>query len=1110
MSPAPAWSRAAIRHVLLQADAGTGKTYALAVRYLALVAAGAHPERVLAVTFTRKAAGEILERVLLRLAGAARAAAPAAKLADDLGRPDLDREALGALLDRLCGSLHRLQIGTLDSFFHRVTAAFRFELGLQPAATVAATDDPALGGLRQAAVERALEDLAAGDLDTLVELLARLYRGDAQRSVAAALDRVVLEIYETYRLRPEAEAWRRLDNPYPRLDPPDLAAALDALRDEVAGIAGRQLLNAAIKDCELASRGDWLGFLDGGPSAAVAADPERPTYSRQSLPRPLARAYRPLVDHASWDLLERLARQTEATHRFVDAFDRHFARLRRARGVVLFSDLAALLGRQLEALDDEALLALFYRLDARVEHVLLDELQDTSLEQWRALGPLIDEILAWGDGSRTLFCVGDPKQSIYGWRGGCAELFGELEGRLTPAGGAAAVERLGTSWRSSPVVLDAVDRVFGGLAESAALEPGPARAAARRWAARFEPHRSAVPSRPGWVRLLTSERWEGVFAPDEPPRGEDEDAEPDGAEEAREETRPLGHLDHAADLVAEVVVRAAGAEGTGAGAVTAGVLTLTNRTAAQLIDRLRERGIAASGEGGGPVVDDPAVTAVLSALWLGAHPGDSAAAHHVRNTPLRSVLDPALGLEPGSSTEEAARRIRRAVAARGVAPVVAKWARALAPACSARSGARLAQLVELAEAHDRQALGGPFDFVARARAASVEEPTPAPVRVMTVHRAKGLEFDVVVLPELERRLGDLNNPLLTVERPDPTQPIAALFRGTNKIVRSRSERLVAVHGQEVERRVTDDLGVLYVAMTRARHELHALVQPLAGAGSRRGSRTLAALLRCGLADDREDAWGDGGATLFESGSPVDFAAQARARAPARPAGGDAVPPEPDADAPSPQRARRPPVARPPMARPSGLAAGEQSRRLAVREALRLEPPLERARGVLFHGWLREVAWLDDDGLPPPDRAWELCRRLTPGIERATCEAWRAELADALLAPEVAAAFRRPVTGPRERVELWRERGFLLELDRRLVRGVFDRVVLYADRSGVRGAEVLEIKSDRRGDAIDELVERHRAQVVVYRRCLASMLGLLPVAVRASLVLLDAGRVVAVE
>jgi ATP-dependent helicase/nuclease subunit A len=1125
MSLASVLPRPALRHVLLQADAGTGKTYALAVRYLALAAAGADPERVLAVTFTRKAAGEILERVLLRLAGAAGSEAQAARLADDLGRADLERAAFGTLLERLCASLHRLQIGTLDSFFHRVTAAFRFELGLQPAAAVAATDDPALAGLRQAAVERALDDLAAGDLDTLVELLGRLYRGDAQRSVAAALDRVVLEIYETYRLRPEAEAWRRLDNPYRMLAPDELLSAVDALRDEVAGVAGKQLLQAAAKDCELAARGEWQGFLDGGPAAAVAAGPERPTYSRKELPRALVRAYRPLIEHASWDLLERHSRQTEATHRFVDAFDRHFVRLRRARGVVLFSDLAALLVRQLDALEDEALLALFYRLDARVEHVLLDELQDTSLEQWRALGPLVDEILAWGDGTRTLFCVGDPKQSIYGWRGGCAELFGELEGRLAPAAGGpadgsddpgatpadhvAVVGRLALSWRSSPVVLDAVGRVFRDLAENPALDEGPPREAARRWAGRFEPHGSAVPARPGWVRLLTSERWEGVFPPDEPPRSEDEDAEPEGADEAREEARPVGHLDRAADLVAEVVARARAAPARGepddAGAVTVGVLTLTNRTAAQLIDRLRERGVAASGEGGGPVVDDPAVTAVLSALWLAAHPGDSAAAHHVASTPLGAVL----GLVAGRTAEEAARAIRRALVARGVSPVVAEWSRALAPSCSARSGARLAQLVELAEAHDRQALGGPFDFVTRARAAAVEEPSPSPVRVMTVHRAKGLEFDVVVLPELERRLGDLNNPLLTVERADPTEPIEALFRGTNKIVRSRSERLQAVHDQEVERRITDDLGVLYVAMTRARHELHVLVQPVGGGGARGGSHTLAALLRHGLAADREGAWREGGATLFESGGPVDLAAQARARLPAGRSGRDGAPAAAPAE-PEREVSARPPVARLPVVRPSELAAGPRGRRLAVLEALRLDPPLERARGVLFHAWLREVGWLDEDALPPPDRAWATCRRLAPGVERATCDAWLGQLEEALQAPEIAAAFRRPGHGPRERVELWRERAFLLELDGRLVRGVFDRALLFADRSGVHGAEVLELKSDRVGDAIDGLVERYRAQLESYRRCLASMLGLLPVVVRASLVLLDAGRVVAVE
>ena len=70
---------------------------------------------------------------------------------------------------------------------------------------------------------------------------------------------------------------------------------------------------------------------------------------------------------------------------------------------------------------------MYFRLDAAVTHLLLDEFQDTSLEQWQVLSPFAEEVAAHADGGRELLVVGDTKQAIYGWRGGCVELFDVVE-----------------------------------------------------------------------------------------------------------------------------------------------------------------------------------------------------------------------------------------------------------------------------------------------------------------------------------------------------------------------------------------------------------------------------------------------------------------------------------------------------------------------------------------------------------------------------------------------------------------------------------------------------------------------------------------------------------
>src|SRR5690606_14616117 len=109
--------------------------------------------------------------------------------------------------------------------------------------------------------------------------------------------------------------------------------------------------------------------------------------------------------------------------------------------VVLFSDLPYKLAGHMAATSDhhagdaaaDLLLEIYFRLDARVQHLMLDEFQDTSLDQWAVLDPIASEVAAHVDGfaSRTFFCVGDVKQAIYGWRGGCADLLSGMVDRLS-------------------------------------------------------------------------------------------------------------------------------------------------------------------------------------------------------------------------------------------------------------------------------------------------------------------------------------------------------------------------------------------------------------------------------------------------------------------------------------------------------------------------------------------------------------------------------------------------------------------------------------------------------------------------------------------------------
>jgi len=175
---------------MVLASAGSGKTYRLSGRVIGLLAQGESVESILATTFTRKAAAEILERVLIRLAKGACDADLALKLGEDVRLPGdkrpateiLDQDACRLLLGKLLRNLHRFNVGTLDSFFMRVAGCFSAELGLAPGWRIA--DESTMARVRGDALDALLsaeapEEMMAhphalmGSVDAICEELER-------------------------------------------------------------------------------------------------------------------------------------------------------------------------------------------------------------------------------------------------------------------------------------------------------------------------------------------------------------------------------------------------------------------------------------------------------------------------------------------------------------------------------------------------------------------------------------------------------------------------------------------------------------------------------------------------------------------------------------------------------------------------------------------------------------------------------------------------------------------------------------------------------------------------------------------------------------------------
>jgi len=876
-----------------------------------------------------------------------------------------------------------------------------------------------------------------------------------------------------------------------------------ALQNVVGANTTGRIAKALQSSYEAAAGRDWSALLSSGLAAKVAENPDAPTYYNKPLPTPIVAALRPLAAHAKAEMVKRVAQRTTAIHQLLERFDGHYTRLRRARRVMLFDDLSHTLARQLPTMGDALCEHLYYRLDGSIAHLLLDEFQDTSVDQYEVLGRLVREIGAHGDidrpSDRTVFCVGDIKQSIYGWRGGCPALFDQIERDLGMEPGTGPTLR--KSYRSSQVVLDAVNRVFDSLPTQDALADH--REPVADWLTGFKDHVAAHQRLPGYVALMTS------------PASSIATHSPAGSASETDET---GHTDHdqfVVNTIKDIVDHA-----LPHGVRDMGVLVRRNATVKRLIHQLRAAGVAASGEGGSPIDDDPAVAVVLSALTLTDHPGHSAAAYHVVNSPLGQVIG--LDRVDVPSIERVTLAIRRSLADRGYAATLTDWARALASSCDAGSVARLMQLVERAEAHDAlMSTGGTLrtrDFVDAVTATNVEEPSAAPVRVMTIHKAKGLEFDVVVLPELQSLIGRTTDMPAWTFRQHDTEPPTAVFATSPQRVRDLITPLcpqyAQAYEQEQRRRLHDDLSALYVALTRPRFALHMIVEPLKpkkdGSPSVVGLTNLsyASLLHGALCDIKETF--EGCQTLHELGDARWYEGHYI----------DHVHAERDAQGASQLSVK--------FATTKEDEATRSWRRVApssleydgrVRAADLLMPSISdaRLRGAVLHVWLADIEWLDDQWVWDEARMRTLAKEAAPNLSDNLLEQWQQAFSTMLQLPTLRRFLSRgsdDLPDTDSDLTVWRERSFAVRDGQTLLNGTFDRVVI-GHRAG-RPAEALlvDFKSDRvdeatRNDALDALVVGYRPQVAAYRRALGAMLGISPERVKAVLLFLnnDEARIV---
>ncbi len=837
------------RSVAVEACAGAGKTWMLVSRILRALLEGAPPHEILAITFTKKAAGEMRERLHQWLQAFARA--DDATLQRELVMRGVPADAAPALVQPLRGLYRRLldagrpvQIRTFHSWFAallRTAPLMTLErLGLPPRHELLENDKDAVALVWRRFHEAVLRDPAA--LADYEACIAAHGRSQTLKALHAALDKRV-----EFALADRDGVVDRSVQPWDRAFP------------EFAGASSPQdamMRPGAVRTC-LQDAARWLGQARQPSYAALGSQLERALsegdgeaaikalLTEKQAPRKYsdnlaglaeirqaqALAQRLLAAHAqdaAWHHHQRMARLTRL-------LITEFAQLKRDEGWVDMSDLEQ---AALVMMSDPVLSGwVQQRLDARVRHLLVDEFQDTNPLQWQALHAWLSGYAGAGGGSGLgVFIVGDPKQSIYRFRRAEPQVFRAAQ-RFVVEGLGGDLLGCDHTHRNARVVLSCVNALMVQAQEAGQYEG-------------FRSHTTESPDAGRVLHLPQIGREARVAA---------EVAAGDNWRDSLHEPRALPEE----KLITMESRQAARwiAQRVAAGLPPQSLMVLARRRKrlVALEDELRLLGIPAQQPektdlGEAPEVQD--VVALLDALVSPTH--DLSLARALRS-PLFGVPDEAL-----VALAERARAHRQdghprawfdllqdadpalPAALQGLGATLARWkrwvdrmpphdaldaifhegdvlarfAQAAPPALREPVLAKLRALLGAALEVGGGRYATPYAFVRAMRAGGVRAPVvtqAGAVQLLTVHGAKGLEAPVVLLLDADGAPAQAQNMGMLVDWPgESAAPRRFAF------VASETQPpvcCVEALALELQARQREELNGLYVAMTRARSEL---------------------------------------------------------------------------------------------------------------------------------------------------------------------------------------------------------------------------------------------------------------------------------------------------
>ncbi|RME61055.1 MAG: hypothetical protein D6780_02345, partial [Candidatus Dadabacteria bacterium] len=604
--------------------------------------------------------------------------------------------------------------------------------------------------------------------------LTHLIQKGAVRSINNTLSRIINDIYKVYLEVPE-DGWglekKELTSQF------SIELVLKRLEQAAAKIQHKRAVEALQKAIEDIKAHNFAAALTKGVLGAVLNGKE--TYCNKAIPVEAQTAAWDLFNYYTYNRLEELNRHLQSLYDVLRRYHHYYLAVNYSEGILSFEDVKWFLFREkiLGNLEE-----VYFRLDCSFSHILLDEFQDTSRLEWWLLMPIVEEVLSKAGKENVFLCVGDLKQAIYGWRGGASDILRDIPKIWSYV----AEEQLTKSWRSAKAIIEFVNYFFSALSRSEVLSMYSS--AISKWEHSFSPHTTAVKEE-GYVGIYFVEN------------KDDEDATP---------------LEQVIPLIKDII------NSLPTSSLSIAVLCRKNETASQIMYELLKAGIQCTSGGSSPLISSYISAAMLHFLKALEHPEDSIAFYHTK----KSLLGKVLGIkeEDRAFNSEQILNFKKEIKRKGLDRFLNNiYEELLRLGITEQESLKVLSLIRLARkwqgANSSYTL---CDFIKFVENSPIKEEGGGNIEVTTIHQAKGLEFDVVILPELFFKLS-AQLPSYFVKRKSSAQKGEKIIPRPDNILRLADKEIDNVVNDYQQRQFLEELSVFYVAVTRAKYALYILL-----------------------------------------------------------------------------------------------------------------------------------------------------------------------------------------------------------------------------------------------------------------------------------------------